>query len=65
MLSFNKQLLEQQRIITRRSMGNIKLIMSYNARETQRSLAFKNSCYLLTNNFSNNKELSREDPWET
>jgi len=38
MFSFNRQLLEQQIITTRRSIENRKLIMSHNARETQRSI---------------------------
>ena len=38
MFSFNRQLLEQQIITTRRSIDNRKLIMSQNPRETQRSI---------------------------
>jgi len=38
MFSFNQQLLEQQIITTRRSIENRKVIMSQNARETQREL---------------------------
>ena len=37
MFSFNRQLLEQQIITTRRSIENRKLILGQNARETQRS----------------------------
>jgi len=36
--SFNRQLLEQQSITTRRSIENKKVIMSQNARKTQRSI---------------------------
>jgi len=48
MFSFNRQLLEQQIITTRRSIENRKLIMSQNARETQRSTEeynFENEFY--------------------
>jgi len=48
MFSFNRQLLEQQIITTRRSIENIKLIMSQNAQETQRSTEeynFENEFY--------------------
>ena len=43
MFSFNRQLLEQQIITTRRSIENRKLILSQNARETQRSIEEYNS----------------------
>jgi len=36
--SFNRQLLEQQIIITKRSIENRNLVLSQNARETQRSI---------------------------
>jgi len=38
MFSFNRQLLEQQIITMRRSIKNRKLVLSLNARETQRSV---------------------------
>jgi len=47
MFSFNRQLLEQQIIITRRSIENRNLIWSQNARETQRSIEEYNSRKLI------------------
>jgi len=47
MFSFNRQLLEEQIITTRRSTENRKLIMSQNARETQRSIEENNSRKLI------------------
>ena len=45
--SFNRQLLQQQIITTRRSIENRKLIFSQNARETQRSIEEYNSRKLI------------------
>ena len=47
MFSFNRQLLEQQIITTRRSIENRKLILSQNAQETQRSIEEYNSRKLI------------------
>ena len=38
MISYNQQLMEQQIITTRRSIEDRKLIMSENARQTQREI---------------------------
>jgi len=46
-LSFNRQLLEQQIITTKRSIENRKLILSQNAQETQRSIEEYNSRKLI------------------
>jgi len=47
MFSFNRQLLEQQITTTRRSIENRKLILSQNARQTQRSIEEYNSRKLI------------------
>ena len=47
MFSFNRQLLEQQIITTRRSIENRKLILSQNAQETQCSIKEYNSRKLI------------------
>jgi len=47
MFSFNRQLIEQQIITTRRSIENRKLILSQNVRETQRSIEEYNSRKLI------------------
>jgi len=47
MFSFNRQLLEQQITTTRRSIENRKVIMSQNARKTQRSIEKYNSRKLI------------------
>jgi len=49
MFSFNRHLLEQQIITTRQSIENRKVIMSHNARETQRSTEEYNSQKLILN----------------
>jgi len=47
LFSFNRQLLEQQIITTRRSIENRKLILTQNARQTQRSTEEQNSRKLI------------------
>jgi len=47
MFSFNRQLLEQQITTTRRSIENRKVILSQNARQTQRSIEEYNSRKLI------------------
>jgi len=53
--SFNRQLLEQQSITTRRSIENKKVIMSQNARKTQRSIEEYNSRKLILQEYNSRK----------
>ena len=57
MFSFNRQLLEQQIITTRRSIENRKLILSQNAQETQCSIKEYNSRKLIFQALTTSKNI--------
>jgi len=61
--SFNRQLLEQQIITTRRCIENRKVILSQNARKTQRSIKEYNSRKIIFQSTENNEKHTFSEKW--